>query len=65
MMDSQIWSQRREELLREVELIRLAKRVRAARKRRVGRRSALAWEMKRYAGSLLKVLRRILGNAGY
>ncbi len=63
MMDSQIWKQRREEVMREVKLNHLAKRVRATRKWRAGRRSALVWEMKRQAGRLLKLL-RILRNAG-
>ena len=59
MMDSRIWKQRREEVMREVELNRLAKRVRATRKLRAGRRSAVVWEMKRYAGGLLKLLRAL------
>jgi hypothetical protein len=63
-MDFQLWKERREELLREAELRRQAKALRAARKRRDGRSSALVWEMKRYAGSLLKVLKRSLRNAG-
>jgi hypothetical protein len=63
MRDSRIWKQRREELLREVELNRLAKALRATRKRRDGRRSALAWEIKKQAGRLLKFL-RTLRNAG-
>ena len=65
MMDSQLWKQRHEEVMREVELNRLAKRVQATRKRGTGRRSALVWEIKRYAGGLLKLLRRTLRNAGY
>jgi hypothetical protein len=65
MMSLELAKQRREELMREVELSRQAKALRAARKRRDGRRSALLWEMKRYAGVLLKLLRRTLRNAGY
>jgi hypothetical protein len=65
MMTLELAKQRREELLREAELGRLAKALRAARKRGAGRRSALVWEMKRYAGGLLKLLRRTLKNAGY
>ena len=65
MMESRIWKQRREELLREVERNRLVKTLRATRKRRTGRKSALVWEMKRHAGSLLKLLRRTLRNVGY
>ncbi len=63
MMDFQLAKQRREELLREVELNRRAKALRATRERRHGRRSAIAWEMKRQAGRLLKLL-RALRNAG-
>ena len=65
MMSLELAMQRREELLREAEMSRQAKALRAACKRRDGRRSALVWEMKRYAGGLLKLLRRILRNAGY
>ena len=65
MMDYQLWKQRREEVMREVELNRLAKALQAACKWGAGRRSALAWEMKRYAGSILKLLRRTVRNAGY
>ncbi len=63
MMDSQIWKQRREEMLREAELSRQAKALRETRKLRAGRKSALVWEMKRHAGGLLKLL-RALRNAG-
>ena len=64
-MDFRIWKQRREEVMREVELNRLAKALRATRKRcGGGRRSTLVWEMKRYAGGLLKLLKRTLRNAG-
>jgi hypothetical protein len=60
MMDFQLVKERREEVMREVELNRLARRVRAARKkRRDGRRSAVVWEMKWYAGRLLKLLRTL------
>ena len=66
MMDSQLWKQRREGMLREVERNRMVKALRAARRRRTGRGSALAWEMKRQAGRLLKLLRRrTLRNGGY
>ncbi len=65
MMTLELAKQRREELLREAELGRQAKALRTAHKRGAGRRSALAWEMKRYAGRLLKFLRRTLrSNAG-
>ncbi len=63
MLDSQLWKQRRGEMLREVERNRLVKALRATRRRRTGRRSALLWEMKRYAGCFLKLL-RALRNAG-
>jgi hypothetical protein len=64
MMDSWIWKQRREEVMREVELNRLSKGLRATRKRRAGRRSTLVWEIERQAGRLLKFLRRTLRNTG-
>jgi hypothetical protein len=51
--------QRHEELLREAEMNRRARALRATRKRREGWRSALVWEIKRYAGSLLKSLRAL------
>ena len=59
MMDYRIWRQRHEELLHEAELSRRAKVLQAARKRRAGRRLALAWEIKRQAGGLLKFLRTL------
>ncbi len=59
MMDYRIWRERHEELLREAETNRQARALRATRKRREGRRSALAWEIKRHAGSLLKILRAL------
>ena len=59
IMDSQLWKQRREEVMREVELNRLAKALRAAHKRHAGWRSTLVWEIERQAGRLLKLLRRI------
>ena len=49
--------QRREEVLHDVEHNRLARELRAARKRRASRTSTLAWEMRRSAGRLLKLLR--------
>ncbi len=63
MMRLEFAEQRREEMLREAELHRRTKALRAARKRRAGRRSVLVWEMKRYAGRLLKLL-RTLRNSG-
>jgi hypothetical protein len=59
MMVYQIWKQRREELLREAEMNRQVKAVRATGKRRAGRSSALAWELRRHAGVLLKLLRTV------
>jgi hypothetical protein len=59
MIRSDLAKQRHEELLREAEMNRRAKALRASRKRREGRRSALAWEIKRHAGSLLKLLRAL------
>jgi hypothetical protein len=56
MMDFQLAKQRHEERLREAESSRQARALRATRRWCAGRRSALAWEMKRYAGRLLKFL---------
>jgi hypothetical protein len=64
LMGLELAKQRREELLCEAELRRRAKALRAARKQREGRSSVLVWEMKRQAGILLKLLRRILRKAG-
>lgn len=58
MMDLQLLMQHREEMLREVELNRQTEALRAAGKGSAGRRSALVWEMNRYAGHLLKLLGR-------
>ena len=55
----EVVKQRREEMMREVGLNRLAKRLRGARKRRAGLMSLLAWERKRGAGRLRKVLRTL------
>ena len=57
MWDSEFAKQRREELLREVERNRLIKKLREVRERRSGRRAILVWEVRRYAGRLLKLLR--------
>ncbi len=62
MVDLQIWKQRREEMMREAEQNRLAKALRESRKRRTGANnwaSSLAWELKRIAGRLLKLLRSL------
>jgi hypothetical protein len=65
MMDLQDWEQRREEMLREARQNRLAKALRDSRERRDAGRasSSLAWELRRIAGRLLKLL-RALRNAG-
>lgn len=63
MLDLQILKQRQEKMLREAELSRLAKALRATRKRRASRTSLLAWESRRIAGRLLKLL-RTLNDAG-
>lgn len=63
MMDFQFAKQRHEELLREAEMNRQVKAMRATGKRRAGRSSALAWELRRHVGVLLKLL-RILRNVG-
>ena len=58
MMDFQLVKQRREVMVREVERNRLAKELRNSRKRRdAGRTSSAAWELKRIAGRLRKLLR--------
>ena len=58
MMDIQLVNQRREDILHEAELNRQAEALRAAGEGHAGRRSTLVWEMKRYAGRLLKLLGR-------
>jgi hypothetical protein len=57
VMDAELVRQRHEELLREAQTHRRAKALRAARRRRAGERPALAWEIKRHVGSLLKPFR--------
>lgn len=62
MMDLYTWKQRREEMMREAGQNRLAKALREeSRKQRVaeGRESSPAWELKRIAGRLLKILRSL------
>jgi hypothetical protein len=58
MMDFQFAKQRHEELLREAEMNRQARALRATGKRGAGRRSVLAWELKRHAGRFRKRLKR-------
>ena len=58
MMDFQFVKKRHEELLREAEMSRRVKALRATGKRRAGRRSVLAWELKRHAGRFRKRLKR-------
>ena len=53
--------QGREDVLREVKLNRVAGELRAHREGRLGRRSFLAWELNRYVGRFMKLL-RIPGN---
>ncbi len=55
----EVVKQRHQEMMREAELNRLAKRLRGARKRRAGHMSLLAWELKRGAGRLRKVLKTL------
>ena len=63
MMDFEIWKQRRQEMRRELEHNRLAKALQDSRKKRRGAGRArplawaLAWELKRITGRLLKLLR--------
>lgn len=59
MMSLELAKQHRNEILREVRSDCLVKALRAGRRRREGKDSALVWEIKRYAGIILKVLRRI------
>ena len=63
MMGYQIAKQRHEELLREAEMNRQVRALLATGKRRAGRRSALAWELKRHAGRFRKRL-KTLWNVG-
>ena len=56
MLDSQLIKQRHEDMLREAELNRQAKALRAARKKRDGWSPALAWELKRGAERIFKIL---------
>ena len=58
MMDFQFAKKRHEELLREAEMNRQARALRATGKRGAGRRSVLAWELKRHAGRFCKRLKR-------
>ena len=58
-MMRELANQRRQELLREAERDHLAKALRGARKRRDGKGSAVAWETKRHAGRLAKLLKRL------
>jgi hypothetical protein len=57
MTSLELAKQRHEERLREAESSRQARALRDRRRRRAGRGSALAWELKRQAGRLLKFLR--------
>jgi hypothetical protein len=63
LMDYQLWKQSHKELLCEAEMNRQVRALRATGKRRAGRRSALAWEIKRHAGRLRKRL-KTLRNVG-
>ena len=60
MMNWETWQRRREEMVREVDLNRLAKALRTHRKEtRSGSTNALAWELRRGAGILLKLARTL------
>ena len=62
MMDSHVCKQHREEISREVEQNRLTKALRESRKRCAranDRASSLAWELRRVAGQLLKLVRSL------
>ena len=59
MVDLEVWKQSREEMIREAERNRLAKRLRDSRNQsNSGPVFTLAWEIKRGAGNLLKLLRK-------
>ena len=63
MMDLQFPKLRHEQQLCEAEINRQVKVSRATGKRRAGWSSALAWELRRHTGVLLKIL-RTLKNVG-
>jgi hypothetical protein len=63
MLDPQLLKQRHEDMLREAEMSCQAKALRAARKKRAGWSSVLAWELKRGAERILKIL-KVPKNAG-
>ena len=56
MANWEAWQQHREEMVREVELNRLAKALRVGRKTRGDRAFLLAWELRRAAGRLRKLV---------
>ena len=58
MMELLVWNLHREEIMHEVQQSRLAKALRDSRKRRGGGQiSYLAWELRRGAGRLRKLVR--------
>jgi hypothetical protein len=58
MMDLEVWKQRRDQMMHEAQQNHMAKALRDSRRRRGGgRASSLAWELKRGAGRLHKLLR--------
>jgi len=59
MMSLGLAKQRHEDLLGEAEMNRQVKALRATGKRSAGRSSALAWDLRRHAGVLLKLLRAL------
>lgn len=60
MMYWALWRQRYEEMMREEEVNHLARALRKHRREtRGGRTSALAWELRRGAGILLKLVRTL------
>jgi hypothetical protein len=61
MMDFEVWKQRREELMREARQQQLARALRDSRKRRGASHTPfLAWEGRRVAGRLRKLLRSLM-----
>jgi hypothetical protein len=63
-MNPHAWRQRREDIAREAEQDRPARVLRAERKRHANRTFSPAWELRRMAGPLLKLLWRLESRDG-
>jgi hypothetical protein len=61
IMNTYVWRQRREDVMREAERDRLVRTLRAERKKRT---FSLAWELRRMAELLLKSFRRLVSRKG-